>query len=116
MDLELVAWGGWGRDGRIGEFFGRREEEEEEEEEWGWKALERCEAETGSTREGDASGDDDEEARGGVGRPGRSEHEGDAEDWRKPGAIDICRVNSGSWVLPGAIPRAAAPRPGARIR
>jgi hypothetical protein len=65
MDLELVAWGGWGRDGRIGEFSGRREEEEEEE--WRWKALKRCEAKTGSAREGDASGDDDEEARGGVG-------------------------------------------------
>jgi hypothetical protein len=60
----LVAWGGWRRDGRIGEFSGRREEEEE----WGWKALERCEAETGSAREGDASGDDDEDARGGLGR------------------------------------------------
>jgi hypothetical protein len=50
------------------------------------------------------------------GAAGRSEREGDAEDWRKPGTLDICRVNSGSWVLPGAIPGAAAPRLGARIR
>jgi hypothetical protein len=50
------------------------------------------------------------------GAAGRSEREGDAEDWRKPGALDICRVNSKSWVLPGAIPGAAAPRPGAQIR
>jgi hypothetical protein len=80
MDLELVAWGGWGRDGRIGEFSGRREEEEEEE--WGWKALERCEAETGSAREGDASGDDDEEARGGVGR--RRGRRGGLEETGRP--------------------------------
>jgi hypothetical protein len=50
----------------LGNFLadGRRKKEEE----WGWKALERREVETESAREGDASGDNDEEARGGVGR------------------------------------------------
>jgi hypothetical protein len=50
---------------------------------------------------------------------GRREGGGDAsggrrervEDW-SPGALDIWRIGSGSWVLPGALPDAAAPCPG----